>query len=57
MVLEVHAGYAPEGGIRFEVKLKSAVKMGGVEMGMEDITSVTFEGSAMKTVSGKRDID
>ena len=41
LVLEVHAGYAPEGGVRFEVKLKSAVEMGGVKMGMEDITSMT----------------
>ena len=57
MVLEVHAGYTPEGRIRFEVKLKSAVKMGGIEMGMEGITSVIFEGSIAKTVSGEGNVD
>ena len=40
LVLEVHAGYAPEGGIRFEMELEGAVKVGSVEMGVEDITSV-----------------
>ena len=42
MVLEVHAGYAPEGGVGFEMKFESAVKVGSVEMGVEDITSVAI---------------
>ena len=42
LVLEVHAGYAPEGRVQFEMKLKSAVEVGGVELGMEDITSMTI---------------
>ena len=42
LVLEVHAGYTPEGEIWFKMKLESAVKMGGVEVGMEDITSVVI---------------
>ena len=42
MVLEVHVSYAPEGGVRFEMKLESAVEVGSIEMGMEDITSVTI---------------
>ena len=50
-------GYAPEGRIQFEVKFESAVEMGGVEVGMEDISSMTFEGSVAKTVSGERDVD
>ena len=40
MVLEVHAGYAPEGRVWFKVKLESAVEVGGIEMGMEDIASM-----------------
>ena len=50
-------GYAPEGGIWFKVKLESAVKVGSVEMGMEDITSVTIQGSFTKTVGSERDVD
>ena len=42
MVLEVHAGYAPKGGVWFEVKLEGVVKVRGVEMGMEDIVSMTI---------------
>ena len=41
LVLEVDVGYAPEGRVRFEVKSESMV-VGGVEMGMEDVTSVTI---------------
>ena len=37
MVLEVHAGYAPERRVRFEMKLESVVKVGSVEVGVEDI--------------------
>ena len=40
LVLEIHAGYAPEGGVRFEMKLEGVVKVGSVEMGVEDITSM-----------------
>ena len=40
LVLEVHAGYAPKGGVWFEVKLEGAVEVRGIEMGMEDITSM-----------------
>ena len=40
MVLEVDASYAPKGRVWFKVKLKGAVEVGGVEMGMEDITSM-----------------
>ena len=42
LVLEVHAGYAPEGRVRFEMKFESAVKVGSVEMGMENITRVVI---------------
>ena len=38
--MEVDVSYAPEGRVRFEVKLESTVEMGGVEMGMEDVTSM-----------------
>ena len=42
MVLEVHAGYAPEGRARFKMKLESAVKVGSVKVGVKDITSVVI---------------
>ena len=57
MVLEVDAGYAPKGGVRFEVKFEGAVKMGGVEVGMEDITSMAIQCSLTETVGGERDVD
>ena len=34
--------YAPERGVCFEVELKSSVKVGGIEMGMESIASVVI---------------
>ena len=40
LVLEVHAGYAPEGKVWFKVKLESMVEVGGIEMGVEDIASM-----------------
>ena len=40
LVLEVRAGYAPEGRVWFKVKLESAVEVGGIEMGMEGIVSM-----------------
>ena len=40
LVLEVNASYAPKRGVWFEVELEGAVEVGGVEMGVEDITSV-----------------
>ena len=40
--MEVHAGYTPEGRVRFEMKLESAVKVGSVEVGVEDVTSVVI---------------
>ena len=42
LVWEVDAGYAPKGRVWFEVKLESVVEVGGVEMGMEDIASMTI---------------
>ena len=57
MVLEVHAGYAPEGRVRFEMKLESAVKVGGVEVGMEDIASMVIQHSLTKAMGGERDVD
>ena len=42
LVLEVDAGYAPEGRVWFKVKLKGMVEVRGIEMGMEDIMSMTF---------------
>ena len=42
MVLEVDAGYAPEGRVWFKVKFEGAVEVGGVEMGMEDVASMTI---------------
>ena len=42
LVLEVDASYAPKGRVWFEVKLEGAVEVGGVEMGMEDIASMTI---------------
>ena len=42
LVLEVDAGYAPKGRVQFEMKFESAVEVRGVEMGMEDITSMTI---------------
>ena len=42
LILEVHASDAPEGRVWFQVELKSTVEMGGVEMGMEDVASVTI---------------
>ena len=42
LVLEVHVGYAPEGRVQFEMKLESAVKVGSVEMGMENIMRVAI---------------
>ena len=57
MVLEVHAGYAPEGRVRFEMKLESAVKVGGVEVGMEDIAGMVIQHSFTKAMGGERDID
>ena len=40
--MEVHAGYAPERRVRFEMKLEGAVKVGSVEVGVEDITSMVI---------------
>ena len=42
LVLEVDTGYTPKGRVWFKVKLKRAVEVGGIEMGMEDIASVTI---------------
>ena len=42
LVLEVDAGYAPKGRVWFKVKLESTVKVGGIEMGVEDIASWTI---------------
>ena len=42
LVLEVDASYAPERRILFEVEFESAVEVGGVEMGMEDVASMTI---------------
>ena len=42
LVLEVDVGYAPKGRVRFEMKFESMVEVRGVEMGMEDITSMTI---------------
>ena len=50
-------GYAPEGRVQFEMKFESAVKVGGVEVGMEDITSMVIQGSLTKAMGGKRDVN
>ena len=42
LILEVYASDAPEGRVQFEMKLESAVKVGSVEVGVEDITSVVI---------------
>ena len=41
LVLEVDASYAPKGRVRFEMELDSTVEVGDVEMGMENIVSMT----------------
>ena len=40
--MEVHASNAPEGRVWFQVEFKRRVEMGGIEMGMKDVTSVTI---------------
>ena len=57
LVLEVHAGYAPEGRVWFKMKLESAVKVGGVEVGMEDIAGMVIQHSLTKAMGGERDVD
>ena len=42
LVLEVDACDAPEGGVWFEVEFKGTMKVGGIEMGMEDIATMTI---------------
>ena len=41
LVLEVYAGYTPKGRVWFKVKLEGTVEVRGVEMGMEDVASMT----------------
>ena len=40
--MEVNAGYAPKGGVWFQVELESTVEMGGVEVGVENVASKTI---------------
>ena len=39
------------------MKFESAVKVGSVEMGVEDILSVTIQGSFMKAVGSEWNVD
>ena len=42
LVLEINASEAPEGGVWFEVELESAMKVGGMEVRVENIMMMTI---------------
>ena len=41
LVLEINVSDAPKGGVWFEVELKCMMKMGGIEVRVENVMTMT----------------